>query len=159
MKIHITYLLLFFSLLNSVFAKAETFIGKITPPTPIGCESAGTSVISKEYKYGYEQLVCNRENVFLLAEQYKRREKVIRWKIIDELRLPPLKNGEQVLYPLCQSNRYPGTLLVIGEGGGVKPDGSFSAKTIKAAWLFNTNRKKIESVPISDITCEGESAD
>ena len=159
MKIYITYPLLLLILLNSVFAKAETFIGKIIPPTPIGCESVGASIISAEFKFAYEQLVCNAENVFLLEEQYERNEKGIRWKIIDELKLPPFKNELKVLYPLCQSNKYPGTLLVIGEWGETKADGTFRAKTIKAAWLFNTNRKKVESIPTSDIVCEGENSD
>ena len=159
MKICIKYPLLLLMFLNSVSAKSETFIGKITPPTPIGCESVGASIISTEYKFAYEQLVCGTENIFLLAEQYEKHEKGIRWKIIDELKLPPFKNGVKVLYPLCQSKKYPGTLLVIGEWGETKADGTFSAKTVNSAWLFNTDRRKIESVPTSDIICEGENAD
>lgn len=141
-------------------AAPTSLVGLEIPPLPAGCKHQESMVLGASDAFAYERLLCDDREVVVLQRFVERRGKLAYWKVIDELRLPPVAHGQVLLeVPLCSSTSHKDeAILAIGKWETAQ-DGSFVAKNISYAWRFNLLSKKIESISTRGVSCEGDNPD
>ena len=143
----------------SLTSRAEplNFVGTVVPPRPNGCSFQEGGVLGRGDAFAYERLLCGKQEVLVFLKFIERRGKVAYWKTIDQVTLPAMKAGQQVLdTSFCSSNVYKGnSIFAIGQWRQSGGD-TFKAEAVLHAWRFNLALGKIESIPTGSVSCETE---
>lgn len=80
----------------------KSYVGIQYPPLPDECRRKGGGMIFDFDDLAFEELICtNRRYVWLKRLVNKKGNKDITWMVIDSIRLPILKKGQEVLSADC----------------------------------------------------------
>lgn len=137
-----------------------SFIGKEIPPTPSQCTLWEGGMIGATDSFAFEVLFCESQQVLLLQKFIERRGKMAYFRVVDEVRMPIKSSEPQFLeIPLCSSKSHPGEAIAATGTWHNLADGSFIGTDITKAWWLNAKLQKLVSIPVGDVTCEGEAVD
>jgi hypothetical protein len=128
-------------------------VGKSLSSLPASCKEKEFGILVEDDEFGYTNMVCSGQHIVTLERRIGRRGKHAEWLIVDQMYLPPLPRGYEVMSPLfCSNSLYKNDIVMaIGRWKKVK-DGS-EARPITHAWRFDLLMEKIESIPTRGIEC------
>jgi hypothetical protein len=134
-------------------------VGQVNPPTPSGCEAQDGGASSESELYVSVYLKCKDRSTLLLEEIVGHQGNMPIYRVLDEVTIPELAAGQQILRDDCSDPRYTGqTLVAIGKW--VKRNKHWwGSKDVRFAWRFNINARKIEAISPTDVVCRLEIID
>jgi hypothetical protein len=152
------FLLLFLFLFSSlILANTDSYSLRESSSSLDDCIFKGGGMLNSSFTLRYSEYSCNGRSVVQLQGSIDQSINKLKYKFLDELRLPLFKGKRKLLdIDLCRSDKYKEkNIIAVGEWETTKSGDGIYAKEISNAWRFNLESGKIEAISVDGVVCEG----
>ena len=137
---------------------SNSYLGRVNPPAPDGCKQFYASLLNDARQLSVIQFDCGATKVVWLQKLVSRGPDEIRWRLIDVLTTPILKEGydlhSSVDGCIYADARY-SEVFVIGRWVWAPKVQHYNGHVadITQAWIPDAKSKRIEEIPAHKVSC------